>query len=273
MNVKSPFWSLMQKFDPSRIVIAISRGPDDPRRGRLRQRLDDELVDVDVLGPRDGEEDALGDVRGGERLDAFVDLLRPFLVAAEPDLREARLDEPRVDRRQVDRATEEVLAQRIRESADRELRGDVDRGVLVRLPPGHGAEVDDVPAVADVRDAEARHAHQAEDVRLDHRLLVLVGRLPERVASEAEAGVVDEDVEAAELGHGTLDEALGARAVGDVQLESDQPSAIQLLDPARPNGDLRAGVGEHARGRRPDPARGARDDRRLAVQRSQDAEP
>jgi hypothetical protein len=51
------------------------------------------------------------------------------------------------------------------------------------------------------------------------------GRLVERRAAECETGVVDEDVEAAELLHGLRDEALAAREVGDVELERDSVSS------------------------------------------------
>jgi hypothetical protein len=54
-----------------------------------------------------------------------------------------------------------------------------------------------VAAVADARQAEAGHPDQAVDVGFEHRLLILFGSLPKWVAAEAEARVVDEDVEAA----------------------------------------------------------------------------
>ena len=134
-----------------------------------------------------------------ERIDALVDGRRLLGIALEADDRELRLDEPGVDRREADRAPEQVLAQGIREAAHGELRRDVGGGVLVRLPPGDGAHVEDVAAGADVRQAKPRHAHEPADVRLEHRRLVLLGRLVERVAAEGEPGVVEEDVEAPEL--------------------------------------------------------------------------
>jgi len=45
-----------------------------------------------------------------------------------------------------------------------------------------------------VRQADPRHAHQPEHVRLDHLTLVLLERLPGGIAPAGEAGVVDEDV-------------------------------------------------------------------------------
>ena len=180
---------------------------------RLRERLDHELVDVHVRRPSEREEHALGDVVGRERLDVRVDGARLLLVAAEADAREVRLDEARVDRREADRTAEQVLAQRVGEAAHGELRGDVDGGVLVRLAPGDRAHVDDVAAVADVRQAEARHPQHAVHVRLEHGRLVLLAARVEGVAAEAEAGVVDEDVEPAERLDRRVDEALAARGV------------------------------------------------------------
>src|SRR5262249_35848128 len=124
------------------------------------------------------------------------------------------------------------------------------------------------PAVANVRQAEPSHAQQAADVRLDHRRLVLVGRLPERVAPEPEACVVDEDVDPAEVGDGALDEALGALAVGHVQVERVETVPVrEQLDTAGADGHPRARIGESVRSGCPDPARGAGDDSRLVLER------
>jgi hypothetical protein len=77
------------------------------------------------------------------------------------------------------------------------------------------------------------------DVRLQHDLLVLLGRVAEGVAAEREPGVVDEDVEpAAELRDRLLDEALAARAVGDVERERDL--GRELVAPPRPSAPPRS---------------------------------
>jgi hypothetical protein len=102
-----------------------------------------------------------------------------------------------------------------------------------------------VASVADVRQAEARQAQDAEHVRLDHRRLVLVGRVPEWLAPEAEARVVDEDVDAAEVGDGALDEALGALLVPDVEVERVEAVPVrELPDAAGADGNPRAGLGQ-----------------------------
>jgi hypothetical protein len=72
----------------------------------LCERLDNDLVDVDVERPAEREEDAFGDVLGPERVYAFVRDLRFLLVATKADAGEVRLDQTGVDRRQPDRATE-----------------------------------------------------------------------------------------------------------------------------------------------------------------------
>src|SRR5438874_937282 len=271
----SPTSSQMQKVEPSRIVsrgtlrvLGSCSGNSD--RAALGEGFHNELVDVDVAGPRDREEDALGDVFGPERVDPFVRRLRFLLVAAKANAGEVGLDEPRIDRRQPDRAAEQVLAERVGEAAHGELRGDVDGGVLVCLAPRDRAEIDDVAAVADVRQAEARHPDQAVDVRLEHRLLILLASLPKRVAAKAEAGVVDEDVESAEFADGGLDEPLAALPVRDVELEPDL--GLQLDDAPRTACDASALPCERRRRRGADAARGARDDRGLSLERGHNPE-
>ena len=99
----------------------------------------------------------------------------------------------------------------------------------------------------------------AEDGRL-----VLLARLVERRAAEREAGVVDEDVEAAELLDRLRDEALAARGVGDVELERDL--RLEPLDPPRAARDAHARGCERGRRRPADAGRRAGDDRALAGQ-------
>jgi hypothetical protein len=83
-----------------------------------------------------------------------------------------------------------------------------------------------------VRQAEACHADEPVDVRVEDRVLVALVRLVVRVAAEREAGVVEEDVQAAELRDRLLDESFRARRVGDVEREPDvrfQPVGPCLL--------------------------------------------
>ena len=102
------------------------------------------------------------------------------------------------------------------------------------------------------------------DVDVEDGRLVLLARLVERRAAEREAGVVDEDVEAAETLDRLRDEALAARGVGDVELERDL--GLEPLDPPRAARDAHAGGCERGRRRPADAGRGAGHDRPLAAQ-------
>ena len=235
----------------------------DAPAGGLVARLHDDLVHVHVPRAREREEDAVGDVLRRERVDALVDGVRLLLVALEADDRELRLREARVDGRDPDRPAEQILPQRVREAAHRELRRDVRRRALVRLPAGDRAQVDDVAVLRDVRQAEPRHAHEPVHVGLEDAALVLLGRVVERRAPEREARVVDEDVDpAAELLDRLGDEGRAARRIPDVELERDL--RLQPLDAPRAARDADAVLGELPRGRLPEAGRGAGDDRRPA---------
>ena len=61
-------------------------------------------------------------------------------------------------------------------------------------------------------------------------------RMLERRRAPARAGVVDEDVEAAELGEGAPDDLLGLPGVADVPAEADGPDT-------EPSGEVRGDVG------------------------------
>ncbi len=190
-----------------------------------------------------------------------------FAASASPlnaDERELGLRQPRVDRRDPDRAPEEVLAQPVDEAAQRELRGHVHRGVLVRLPARDRAREQDVALVADVREREPRDPDRAVDVRVQDGRLVLRRRLGEWVAAEREPRVVVEDVDPAELLDGTIDERHAARLVGDVERKRDV--RLDPLDAPSAPGDAHSGLAQLAHGRGAEAARGARDDSRLPRQ-------
>jgi hypothetical protein len=109
---------------------------------------------------------------------------------------------------------------------------------------------------------EPRHADEAVDVRREHRLLVGLGRLVDRDASERQPGRVDEDVAAPRL----LDEARAGLGVGDVERKRDV--GLETLDAPSPADDPRSLARECDRGRRADPARRAGDDGGGAVENS-----
>ena len=214
--------------------------------------------------PGEGEHHAVGHLVGRDRREAVVHRIRLLLVALEADEGELGLDEARIDGRDPDRAPEQVLPQRVGEAAHGELRGDVRGAAGICLAAGDRAHEEDVPLVADVREHEPRHPHHAVDVRVHHPLLVVGGRLGERCPPEREPGVVEEDVDPAELGDRRLDERGRVGLVGDVDLERDV--GLDPLDPSRAAGDADPGLAQLAHRRSADPGGGAGDDRRLAVQ-------
>ena len=216
----SPRSSQMQNVEPSRIVSANAYWSRRMRpAARLGERLDDDLVHVHVQRPRQREEDAVGDVLRRQRLDALVHGRRLLLVALEADERELGppVSPGAIAVIRIGRPSRSSRSAWLN-IADGRLDRAVDGRVLVRGAAGDRVHVDDVPAVADVRQAEARHPHQPVDVRLDHPLLVVLARLPERVAADRAAGVVDEDVEPAERLDRRGDEPL--RAAGSVTSSS-----------------------------------------------------
>ena len=115
-----------------------------------------------------------------------------------------------------------------------------------------------------MREAEARHPYDPVDVRVQDGRLVLLVRLPERIAAEREPCVVEEDVDPAELRRRLPDERLRALAVGDVEREREV--RVDPLHAARASDHARSRLAELAHGRSADPARRARDDRRLALE-------
>ena len=210
------------------------------------------------------EEDAVRDVVRGQRLDSLVRRLRRRLVTLEADERELGLREPGIDGRDPDRAAEEILPQAVDEASNRELRGDVDGGVRVRLPARDRAGEQDVPAVAHVRQREARDADRAVDVRVQDGRLVLGIRLGEGVAPEREPGVVVEDVDPAELGRGARDERSAALLVGDVERKRDV--GLDSLDPPRTADDPHAGLAQLPHGGGSEAARRTGDDGSLPLE-------
>ena len=94
----------------------------------------------------------------------------------------------------------------------------------------------------------------------------LLGRLAGGGYGGADAGVVDQHVDPAELRHGRVDQRLALRRVGDVGGHGDHPAAggpdqlgglLELLDAAGAQDQVGARLGQTLR-RRPRPARSRR---------------
>src|SRR5262245_66673624 len=109
----SPRSSEIQKVYPSRIVSnRLALSADDPGAARLLQRLDHDLVDVHVQRTGDGEQHAVRDLIGRDRVDALVDRSRLLGVALEANERELGSgDEPGIARRAPEWPGEAVTTQ------------------------------------------------------------------------------------------------------------------------------------------------------------------
>jgi hypothetical protein len=218
-------------------------------------------------GPGDRPDDAVGDVVGGEGLDAGVDVVGPGLVAAEADDRELGLDHARGDLGDADRLAVQLQAQGVGDGPDGMLGGGVAGAAGVDLEAGDGAEVDDVGVGGGPQQGQeaAGDPQQPDHVGVHHRLPVLVAAVGHRVEADPGAGAVDQQVGAAvAVGHGGR-EGLHRRRVGDVKGQGGGADLLgEDLEPvgAAGAGDhVEAGPGQLAGAGRPDPAGRAGDDR------------
>ena len=165
-----------------------------------------------------------------------------------------RVDDRRSDAEHPDAERSELEGQRLGDADDGVLRGDVGADPGARLEPGGGGEVDDDPAVAHAPGGLARAGVGAADVHLQHAVEERVVGVDGRSGGREDGGVVDPDLEAAELGDGAIGGSGERRGVGDVELAADDLAAHH----ARRHGPGVGGVavevaGDHAR---PLPRRG-----------------
>src|SRR3981081_4678635 len=78
-------------------TLAVSALPGHVTSRSLGNRAHHHLVDVHMGWPGDRPDDAVGDIRAGQRLHSVIDRLGPLLVALESDQAELRLDHARLD--------------------------------------------------------------------------------------------------------------------------------------------------------------------------------
>ena len=185
-----------------------------------------------------------------------------LLAHLRADVRgQLRRDRAGLDHRDAHVLGRDLLAQRLRERADRELRRVVDTGAGHRAAAGDRGDVDqvgDLPRAVrggrgQVREGGVRDVQEPLDVEVDHPLPLLDGRVLDR-PQQHDAGVVDHDVEAAELVDRALDRGDGLLALGHVGLDHERPAA-GALDPPAPA--PRAGRAAGPPARPPRPARRA----------------
>ena len=165
---------------------------------------------------------------------------------------------------------QQLLAQRLRPAVEAPLGGGIDAVAGPGGAAGNGGDVDDVATAVggaglELVEEDLGGGDGAEEVDLDH--LPVVGALVggER-AEEHDAGVVDQDVGAAELVLDAPRRGDEAVAVGDVGGDGDGVVAELLRDcgeavgSPRQERDAVAVGGQRAGGGRPDSGRGTGDD-------------
>src|SRR5579884_213446 len=164
----------------------------------------------------------------------------------------------------------------LRQERDAALAGAVRRPVLERHDAHRGGEVDDGPAAGAHHDPRGglRAKEEPLEVGVEDLVPLLLGHL-ERGAPDVDAGVVDENVDAAELRGGGGHRPPDRRDIADVQLDGETVPAC-FLDLAadsvqgaeHPPGDDEIGArpGEARGDAAAQAAPGARDDRHLPVQ-------
>ena len=182
------------------------------------------------------------------------------------------LGRARLDQRRPHEAAGDLLAQGFAEGPDAVLGQLVDPTAGADAPARDGAdvhEVRDAPRLAlgggqQVRERRVGDVQQALEVERDHPVPLLDRGVDDR-AEQHHAGVVDDDVEPAELARGALDGGDGLVPVGDVGLDREaadlRGEPVQPVLAPRGDGDGRALLGERARRRLPDAAAGPRDQR------------
>ena len=166
-------------------------GPQNPRPGS-----DGDIRNMNVGGPIEQPDEDVGDIRrpqhlrsplGGGRLD----LVRP----------DGRVDRPRTDRRHADIRMAILLDQGLGQGTDAKFGGRVEADARLAGVGGRRLDVEDIGIrrLLQVRQRLATHQIGAGQVRVDELVPLRRGRVDEpRPGGHADAGAVDEDVDAAE---------------------------------------------------------------------------
>src|SRR5262249_14987597 len=108
--------------------------------------LDDEFVDVHMRRTAGNPHNDLRDVVGGQRVHAFVNLLRARIVALEAYVGNLGLREARVDGADADAGAVEFEPQRAGDLQLAGLRGAIRRAAFVSSVTGNRTNVDDARA-------------------------------------------------------------------------------------------------------------------------------
>lgn len=114
------------------------------RCSSLVVREDQAIRQHHILPPTSRKDHDFSNVRWSQRLDALVDFLRLFLIAAESHNAKFGLDLTRVDFNHPYPGGYQLFAHGICEAAHGSFGGAVDGAALVWLAAGDGTDVDDV---------------------------------------------------------------------------------------------------------------------------------
>ena len=164
----------------------------------------------------------------------------------------------------------QLLAERLGQRDDAGLRRRIGDRVRIALLAGDRGDVDDAAVV--LRDHQRHHGAAAEELAVEvdaHHLRPGLRRiLPGRHVRPGDAGVVDQDVDAAERLHGGVARGFDLGELGDVDRDGDRPCRacrarravfVGELAVAIPDRDRGAGL-EQPRDDRPADALGAAGD-------------
>jgi hypothetical protein len=136
---------------------------------------------------------------------------------------EIRPERAGFDERDADAQGLEFLGEGFREAGEGGLRSAIGSEPRVVGDRGGGAHLDDVSGfpLAEVRQEGAQHGGGSEEVGLEGRAVFGIRRFLDG-SNQAAAGVVDEDIDAAELGDRLLDEAGEGVLLGNVEGQDAQ---------------------------------------------------
>lgn len=189
---------------------------------------DEHLGDLHVGGGVGGVDGHVGDVVAGEGFDTLVDVGGALGVTMETGVAEIGLHEAGLEVGDADGGVGHVEAQAVGDGLHGRLGGAIDVAIGVGRVAGHGADVDDMAAVAlhHARHYETCHSEQALDVSVHHGVPVVVAAFVLGLEAEGEAGVVHQHVDVLPFGRQALDALRGRLAVAHVEEERQHLGAL-----------------------------------------------
>src|SRR6185369_14246068 len=175
---------------------------------------------------------------------------------------------------------DQIFCERAGESRNRPLGRAIVEQLRRTLVHGHRRAIDDRRALLKVRQRRLRQEEHPEDVGLERPLQLIFGDVADVLIGVLLAGIVDEDVEPAELFDGLSYGVLAELLVSNVARDGDGPATLTFDDLLRlrrivmlakiEDRDLRPLPSKQRGGSSADPAAGGGDQRHLSLQRSCD---